>query len=59
MAYKTGLIEDMKRHNKNVEDAFRRAEKGEIINLTDLMIGKEKLDVRIDALDALARKYKK
>ena len=31
----------MQRHNKNVKEQFARAEKGEVINLTDMMISRE------------------
>jgi len=36
----TDLVRD---HNKEVEKQFKKAEKGETINLTDLMISKEKI----------------
>lgn len=37
------LEEDIRKHNKLVEEQFKKAEKGEIINLTDLMISQEKI----------------
>ena len=33
----------VKKHNKKVSDAFKRARKGDTIDLTELMISKEKL----------------
>lgn len=35
-------------HNKKVNDAFKRAEKGEVIDLTELMISKEKVQEEHD-----------
>lgn len=34
----------IKEHNQRIESAFARAKKGEVINLTDLMISKENID---------------
>lgn len=33
----------VKRHNRKVDVAFDKAEKGEVINLTDLLISKENI----------------
>ena len=41
------IAEQIKKHNKKVTTEFERAQKGEIINLTDLMISKEKIDKRL------------
>jgi hypothetical protein len=38
------LKEMIKKHNKYVKDEFKKAEKGEVICLTDMMISKEKID---------------
>ena len=35
--------EQIKRHNKNLKEAFEAAKKGEVINLTALMCGHEQV----------------
>jgi len=47
------LKEEFEAHNKKVKDAFDRAEKGEIIDLTELMISKEELELKRLKLDGL------
>jgi len=37
------LLEKMRKHNQHVNEQFRKAEKGKIIDLTEMMIGKEKI----------------
>jgi len=37
------LLDKIKSHNKHVNDQFRKAEKGQIIDLTEMMISKEKI----------------
>lgn len=39
----TTTLQEIKKHNERVKSALARAKKGEIINLTDLLISKEKL----------------
>ena len=39
----SNLEKAIKKHNKNVKASFKRAEKGEIIDLTALMIGHENI----------------
>lgn len=42
------IQEAIKKHNGNINKTFDRAEKGEVINLTDLMIDKEQIGERIE-----------
>lgn len=41
------IPEMMRKHDENVKRTIARAEKGEIINLSDLLIDKEKIDEKI------------
>ncbi len=44
---KAGKIKEaMEKHNQNIKKEFKRAEKGEMINLTDLMASKEEITFR-------------
>lgn len=54
MAYKPDLVRRMEEHNKKVKSEFERAERGEVINLTDLMISKEKIEVDMAGIEVLA-----
>jgi len=47
------IQEAIKKHNENLNKTFERAEKGEIINLTDLMIDKEQIDERINNIEII------
>lgn len=45
------LSDKIKKHNKEVHEAFERANQGEVIDLTALMISKEKIDEEKDELE--------
>jgi hypothetical protein len=40
---KEDIVEEMLEHNRNVEKQFQKAQKGEVIDLTAMMISKEKI----------------
>ena len=44
---KNDIFREIKKHNKLVERELRDSENGEIINLTDLMAGRERLIVEL------------
>ena len=50
-------IEQVKRHNKNIKEAFEYAKKGGVINLTALICGHEQ--VIIDDVEGKAERVEK
>lgn len=44
------ITEAMQKHNDQVNEQFKRAKRGEVINLSDLMAAKEQIDIKRDEL---------
>jgi hypothetical protein len=50
----TDITKKIERHNRKVRHALKRAERGEVINLTELLISRAKLEDEIEECERLA-----
>ena len=48
---KSPITEKIEAHNRKVRAALKRAEHGEIINVTNLLISREKLEAEIEEIE--------